>query len=105
MERNLLLENENLREKIHRLESMLCNQEIKDCQEKTLNILTSKEKQIAHLMALGYENEEIAEKMEIALVSIGQYISSIYRKIGTGIKKGNRVKLALIVLQVEVRLL
>lgn len=55
--------------------------------------LTYAEKQISHLVSLGYNNQEIAEKTFLAPSTICGYITNIYRKLGFT-DKGARVKLA-----------
>lgn len=52
-----------------------------------LSALSSKEREIADLIMHNYENEEIAEKMNIKLHTVENYISKIYDKTGTNSKK------------------
>lgn len=52
-----------------------------------LSALSSKEQEIADLIMHNYENEEIAEKLNIKLHTVENYISKIYDKTGTNTKK------------------
>lgn len=53
-----------------------------------LSALSSKEQEIADLIMHNYENEEIAEKLNLKLHTVENYISKIYDKTGTNSKKG-----------------
>lgn len=53
-----------------------------------LSALSSKEQEIADLIMHNFENEEIAEKLNIKLHTVENYISKIYDKTGTNSKKG-----------------
>lgn len=53
-----------------------------------LSALSTKEREIADLIMHNYENEEIAEKLNIKLHTVENYISKIYDKTGTNTKKG-----------------
>ncbi len=55
--------------------------------QSLLSALNSKEREIADLIMHNYENEEIAEKMNIKLHTVENYISKIYDKTGTNSKK------------------
>ena len=46
------------------------------------SILTKREVQVVKLIQDGLTNEEIAEKLEIKLTTLENYISVIYDKIG-----------------------
>ncbi|MCQ2240119.1 response regulator transcription factor [Treponema sp.] len=53
-----------------------------------LSALSSKEQEIADLIMHNFENEEIAEKLNLKLHTVENYISKIYDKTGTNSKKG-----------------
>lgn len=47
-----------------------------------LNTLTKREREIFTLIATGHDNEEIAEKLDLALQTIRNQVSTIYSKLG-----------------------
>ena len=57
--------------------------------------LSAKEKQIVDLLLLGYENPEIAKKLNMSESAVKKYFSKMFRHFG--IKSGiKRVKLAVL---------
>lgn len=52
-----------------------------------LSGLSAKEREIADLIIHNYDNEEIAEKLNIKIHTVENYISKIYDKTGTNNKK------------------
>ncbi len=52
-----------------------------------LSALSTKEQEIANLIMHNFENEEIAEKLNLKLHTVENYISKIYDKTGTNNKK------------------
>jgi two-component system nitrate/nitrite response regulator NarL len=61
--------------------------------EKKLGSLTKREREIAHLIAQGQSNLEIAANLDISERTVKAHLSSIYEKTGTG----SRLNLALLV--------
>ena len=47
-----------------------------------LNTLTKREREIFTLIATGHDNEEIAEKLDLALQTVRNQVSTIYSKLG-----------------------
>ena len=61
--------------------------------EKKLENLTTREKEIANLIAQGQSNLEIAANLEIAERTVKAHVSSIFQKLGLR----DRLQLALLV--------
>ena len=61
--------------------------------EKKLEGLTTREKEIANLIAQGQSNLEIAANLDIAERTVKAHLSSIYEKT----KTGSRLNLALLI--------
>jgi DNA-binding NarL/FixJ family response regulator len=55
--------------------------DVKDSLE-WLNILTKREREIFTLLATGYTNEQIAEKLYISNQTVKNYVSTLYSKLG-----------------------
>lgn len=53
--------------------------------------LTSREEQVARLVASGHSNQEIGEELQIALQTVKNHIQAVFRKLSVA----NRVELAL----------
>ena len=53
--------------------------------------LTSREEEVARLVANGHSNQEIGEELQIALQTVKNHIQSVFRKLAFA----NRVELAL----------
>ena len=53
--------------------------------------LTSREKEVARLVADGSSNQEIGEQLQIALQTVKNHLQSVFRKLSVD----NRVELAL----------
>jgi DNA-binding NarL/FixJ family response regulator len=47
-----------------------------------LDSLTRREREIFTLLVLGYENEQIADKFDLALQTVRNQVSTIYSKLG-----------------------
>ena len=47
-----------------------------------LNTLTKREREVFTLIATGHDNEEIAEKLDLALQTVRNQVSTIYSKLG-----------------------
>jgi DNA-binding NarL/FixJ family response regulator len=47
-----------------------------------LDSLTRREREIFTLLVLGYENEQIADKFDLALQTVRNQVSAIYSKLG-----------------------
>lgn len=57
-------------------------------QSKSLfQVLSSKEKQVAELVLENFENSEIAEKLNLNIRTVENYISKLYDKCGTNTRK------------------
>lgn len=102
--RSLVWEKQGLKKRVEVLEDFLTNRDIKDCNEKLLGLLTRRERDVAHLLALGYDNAEIAERLDCAVSTVGNYISQVYCEASEIYGNLNRVKLALLILKAEGRL-
>lgn len=59
-----------------------------------LSVLTKRENQVVKLIQDGLTNEEIADKLEIKLTTLENYISVIYDKVGCRDRKGLLEKLS-----------
>lgn len=46
------------------------------------DVLTSREKQVLHLLAEGYSNRNISEELEVSEKTVKNHLSSIFKKIG-----------------------
>lgn len=53
--------------------------------------LTSREREVAQLVASGYTNQEIGDRLRISLQTVKNHLQSIFRKLAVA----NRVELAL----------
>lgn len=53
--------------------------------------LTSREREVAQLVAFGFTNQEIGDRLKISLQTVKNHLQSIFRKLSVG----NRVELAL----------
>ena len=60
---------------------------------KSIDILTLKEQDIANLVAQGYSNKEISQKLEIQLVTVKKHIGNIFTKLDVK----DRVSLAILI--------
>lgn len=58
-----------------------------------LNKLSPKEKEVADLVAQGFSNKEICEKLDVQLVTVKKHISSIFTKLNVK----DRVSLAILI--------
>lgn len=93
------MEIDKLKAKIENLESKLFNREIKDL-TSSIKKLNHREKEIAHLISLGYCNSEIGKNLFIAEATVRGYVRSIYDKMRLNGREP-RVKLARIVWEVS----
>ncbi len=74
---------EKLVEKLVQNTELLTSQPIEKKQEpEWVKDLTSREKEILSMIAKGYDNEEIANRLYIAKQTVKNYVSMIYCKLG-----------------------
>lgn len=102
--KDLVLKNQKQKYHIEEMEVLLCNRAVRDCRKDGFDLLNSKEKEVAHMVALGYNNEQIAKNLSISVSMVGQHIGMLYDKLSTTNIRPNRVALALIILKLDGKL-